>query len=80
MLKEEYYSQGIMTEAVRQICPLAYKELDLIRITGLVYAPNIPSRKVLEKNGFVLEGVMKKAVTKGDKVYDLCIYGKCIGE
>ena len=34
MLKEEYYSQGIMTEAVRKICPLAYKELDLIRITG----------------------------------------------
>ena len=80
MLKEEYYSRGIMTEAVRQICLLAYKELDLIRITGLVYEPNIPSRKVLEKNGFVLEGVMKKAVTKGDKVYDLCIYGKCIGE
>ena len=42
MLKEEYYSRGIMTEAVRQICLLAYKELDLIRITGLVYEPNTP--------------------------------------
>ena len=79
-LTPAYWGRGIMTEAVRQICLLAYKELDLIRITGLVYEPNIPSRKVLEKNGFVLEGVMKKAVTKGDKVYDLCIYGKCIGE
>lgn len=77
MLKQEYNSRGIMTEAVTQICPLAYKELDLIRITGLVYAPNTPSRKVLEKNGFVLEGVMKKAVTKGGRTFDLCIYGKC---
>lgn len=77
-LKKEYYSRGIMTEAVKQICLLAYKELELIRITGLVYEPNTASRKVLEKNGFVLEGIMKKAVAKGDKIYDLCIYGKCI--
>ena len=26
------------------------------------------------------KGVMKKAVTKGGKIYDLCIYGKCVEE
>lgn len=76
MLKKEFYSKGIMTEAVRQICPLAFRELGLIRITGLVYEPNIPSRKVLEKTGFELEGIMKNAVVKGEKIYNLCIYGK----
>lgn len=76
MLKKEAYSHGIMTEAVRQICPLAYENLDLIRITGLVYEPNTASRKVLEKNGFILEGIMKKAVFKEDRIYDLCVYGK----
>ena len=45
-------------------------------ITALVYEPNIASRKVLEKNRFVLEGKMKQAVVKAGKVYDLCIYGK----
>lgn len=65
-----------MTEAVRQVCALAFSTLDLLRITALVYSPNTASRRVLEKNGFLLEGVMKNAVVKGDMVYDLCIYGK----
>ena len=56
--------------------PVAFEKLDIIRITGLVYEPNIASRKVLEKNNFILEGVMKKAVIKNNNIYDLCIYGK----
>lgn len=75
-LLQKVYSKGIMTEAVRQICEIAFEKLDIIRITGLVYEPNIASRKVLEKNNFILEGVMKKAVIKNNNIYDLCIYGK----
>lgn len=65
-----------MTEAVRQICIIAFKKLDIIRITGLVYEPNIASKKVLEKNGFLLEGIMKKAIIKNNSIHDLYIYGK----
>ena len=68
--------QGIMSEAVRQICDIAFQTLDIMRMTGLVYKPNMASRKVLEKNGFVLEGIMKNAVIKNEKIYDLCVYGK----
>ena len=75
-LVTEQWSKGIMTEAVRQICEIAFQELDIIRITGLVYSPNIPSKRVLEKNGFVCEGLMKQAVDKNGSIYDLCIYGK----
>ena len=75
-LLPEEYSKGIMTEAVRQICETAFEKLDIIRITGLVYEPNIASRKVLEKNNFILEDTMKKAVIKNNNIYDLCIYGK----
>lgn len=75
-LLPESYSQGIMTEAVRQICKIAFERLNIIRITGSVYEPNWASRKVLEKNDFVLEGLMKKAVVKNGNIYDLCIYGK----
>lgn len=75
-LLQEESSKGIMTEAVRQICDIAFQELDIIRITGLVYEPNIASRKVLEKNGFTLEGMMKNAVIKNGQIFDLCIYGK----
>lgn len=71
-----YWGKGIATEATKMICETAFSELSLIRLTGQVYEPNISSRKVLEKNGFILEGVLKNAVTKGNSVYSLCIYGK----
>lgn len=76
LLYTEEWSKGIMTAAVRGICDLAFAELDIIRITGLVYEPNTASRRVLEKNGFVLEGLMKNAVVKDNNIYNLCIYGK----
>lgn len=69
-------SKGVMTEAVKQICEIAFAELDIVRITGLVYEANIASQKVLKKNGFILEGTMKKAVIKNGKIQNLCIYGK----
>ena len=76
LLLTEYWSKGIMTEAVRQICAEAFSELDIVRITGLVYAPNIASGRVLEKNGFVSEGLQRDAVYKAGKIYDLCLFGK----
>ena len=72
----EEYGKGIMSEAVEKICELAFQELDIIRITGSVFEPNIASRRVLEKNDFLLEGVLKSAVFKNDTIYDLCLYGK----
>lgn len=75
-LLKEYAGKGVMTEAVRRICEEAFAVLPLLRITGLVYEPNMASRRVLEKNGFVPEGRMRQAVWKDQQVYDLCIYGK----
>lgn len=76
MLDTDYWGQGVMTDAVREICEIAFREMDIIRITGMVYEPNVASAKVLEKNGFVLEGVLKNAVVKGENIYNLRIYGK----
>lgn len=47
-----------------------------LRITGLVYASNIASKRVLEHNGFIREGLQRNAVFKDGKIYDLCLYGK----
>ena len=76
VLLDEYKGRGVMTEAVGRICAEAFGMLDLLRISARVYAPNIASRRVLEKNGFQLEGVMRRAVCKGDKVYDMLLYGR----
>lgn len=73
---DEYKGQGIMTEAVSRICELAFSELDICRITGLVFADNAPSARVLEKNGFEHEGLMRQAVIKNGVLHDLLIFGK----
>lgn len=75
MLLTEYWSQGIATEAAKQICRIAFDKLDIIRITGLYYEPNAGSKRVLEKTGFEHEGTMRNAVIKGDHVYNLCVTG-----
>ena len=76
LLDRGEWSKGIMTQAVKLLCETAFERLDILRITGLVYAPNAASRRVLEKNGFELEGVMRNAVTKDGCTYNLCVYGK----
>ena len=73
-LQNESWSKGIMSEAVKQICKIAFVALDIVRISGEVFSMNLASRKVLEKNQFQLEGILKKALIKEDQLYDLCIY------
>lgn len=75
-LLQEYWSKGIMTYAVEQMCNLAFTNLDIVRLTANVYEPNIASMRVLEKNGFVKEGVMHNAVIKDNHIYNLHVYGK----
>jgi ribosomal-protein-alanine N-acetyltransferase len=75
-LLTEYWSQGIMTEATRQFCEIAFDELDIIRISSMVYSPNIASQRVLEQNGFVREGRQRNAIYKDGNFYDACLFGK----
>ncbi len=76
MLLPEFSGRGIMTEAVGQFCALAFETLEIERVTAVVFAPNTASRRVLEKNGFALEGMRKRALFKNGELYDLCVYGK----
>ncbi len=76
VLLDEYKGQGVMTEAVGRICAETFDALDILRISARIYAPNIASRRVLEKNGFQLEGSMRQAVCKGDNIYDMLLYGR----
>ena len=65
-----------MTKAVWLICEIAFAGVNIVRVTGLVYAPNVSSRNVLERNGFVRKGIERNAVYKDGEVYDLYLYGK----
>ena len=72
----DYWSRGIATEAISLICREAFEKLGLERITSKVFAPNIGSRRAVEKNGFVLEGICRNAILKDGVLYDKCIYAK----
>ena len=75
LLLKEYWGKGIITQAVREFCEEAFGKLDILRITGSVFGENEASKKVLTKAGFVLEGIMRNAVYKNEKVMDLYQYG-----
>ena len=75
MIMTPFWSQGIGTEAVRQICGIAFGKLALERIIGEVFPENLASARVLEKNGFLLEETRAGAVVKGGKAMDVKVYG-----
>ena len=75
MLLNEYANKGIATEAVKQICPIAFNALSLERITAYVFQPNIASTRVLQKNGFKYNRTIQNAAVKNGKTCDLLAFG-----
>ena len=75
-LAEPFWGQGIATEAVRQMVEYVFYYFDIVRIYAEVFEINKSSMRVLEKNGFYLEGVRRKAVLKNAKLMDDYIWVK----
>lgn len=66
--------QGIMTEAVKQICEYVFDKSDIIRIYAEPFSHNIASCKVPEKVGFQYEGTLRNNAIKNGKVVDMKMY------
>lgn len=73
-LGKTYWGRGIMTEAVRQCIPMAFQQLDIVKLYANTFATNPASRRVLEKAGFTREAILKKAVYKNGEVMDYHLY------
>ena len=73
-IAEEYWSKGIMTEAVKQICEYVFAKSDIIRIYAEPFAYNIASCRVLEKVGFQYEGTLRSNAVKNGRVIDMEMY------
>lgn len=73
-LAEEYWGQGIMTDAIRRICALIFDTTDILRIYAEPFAYNIGSCRALEKAGFTYEGTMKNNAVKNGKLTDMKLY------
>lgn len=59
-LDKDYLNSGYMSEAVLLITDYAFKSLNLHRIEANVMPRNKASLRVLEKNGFLSEGLAKE--------------------
>jgi len=76
---EKYWNKGIVTTALDLITEYGFKHLDLVRVHTGVYEHNLASQRVLEKCGYMKEGVFKKAVFKQDKFWNEVRYAKISG-
>ncbi len=75
-LGEDYWGKGIVPVALGKLTELAFEKLGFSKLYAPVLAPNTASMKVLEKNGYRLEGVLTQEVMKHNQYFDIHQYAK----
>lgn len=73
-IAEEYWGKGITTEAIKQMCKYIFENTDIVRIFAEAFGFNKASCRVLEKAGFVFEGVLRKNGIKNGQIIDMKLY------
>ena len=71
---EPYWNKGYATETVKRLLNIAFKELNLLRVYASIFEYNRASMRVLEKNGFQKEAIIKASIIKGGKIVDEHLY------
>ena len=65
-----FWNKGIATKAVSLIVKYGFEKFDIVRIHTGIFSYNKASQRVLEKCGFIKEGVFQKAIFKNGILYD----------
>jgi len=73
-LGEAHWGKGIATTAARAMAAYAFSNSLFERLEAPVFAWNPSSMRVLEKVGFIREGVMKRSVFKDGQFTDSVMY------
>lgn len=75
-LMQEYSGKGIMTKVVELVSDYAFNTLHLKRLFAPVLTHNKASARLLQKNGFEEEGLLKSFYLKDGKYIDAFCYAK----
>ena len=75
-IHKDYRGMGIATRSLKKITDYGFKELKLIRISGMCRTHNKASARVLEKAGYVHEGTLHKNKFSNGKYLDDMIWAK----
>jgi RimJ/RimL family protein N-acetyltransferase len=71
----DLHGRGHGTAAVRLAARYAFEELRLAKLEAAVFVGNVASRRIFEKNGFTLEGTIRRAVRKRGRFVDEWLFG-----
>lgn len=74
-LGQNWWGQGIMTEALKRLLEYFFEEEGITRIQGLHNLGNDRSGRVMIKAGLLYEGTLRAFTNINGKVYDVKIYG-----
>jgi ribosomal-protein-alanine N-acetyltransferase len=73
-LSKDHWGKGIAYEAVQAIISYGFDHLDLQRIEALIEPPNSSSQRLVEKLGFIREGLLRNYEFTCGKFDDLYMY------
>lgn len=73
-LGKPYWGRGIMSAALSASTQYAVQQFGLTRVFAIPFVDNIGSIRVLEKAGYVREGLMKQSAIKNGVVRDQYLY------
>jgi len=73
-LGREFWGRGIMVDALRETTQYAFAELDLTRVFAVPFVTTTRSSRVLEKAGYVREGIMRRSAVKEGMILDQFLY------
>lgn len=71
----DFWGRGIATDAVIGMTRYAFERLKFRRVFAVPFARNPASCRVLEKAGYVREGVMRHSALKDGRLLDQQLYG-----
>lgn len=75
VLSKDYWGKGIMTEAIKKILNHYFLYVNVYIISVSHFIENTASKRVIEKNGFIYEGTIRKSfLSHNGLVKDKCIY------
>lgn len=72
---EPYWGKGYMSKAVKAFIPYIFDHFDIAKIESAAFSRNHASIRILEKNGFRLEGVLRKHAFKNGEYLDESRFG-----
>lgn len=73
-LSKEYWGKGIASEALEAVIKFGFDHYSFERIEALIEPDNVPSQKLVEKQGFKREGLLRHYEFTCGKFDDLYMY------